>query len=186
MYRYDDPRNLFLGEDFCEQLYSELAPIPEPLQRIRLAHRRAWWVWADESPPSVEDGIENATIANYDINTVRVKTGSSKPRLLFLSEACYPGWNAYLDDHKVDVCRADYGFRAVAIPSGSHIVEFGNVKLSVAEIMCSPFRRCQNSVADDQSPYGKTPAEVAGIKVEGDNKWITITQNASKTVRDPR
>jgi transposase-like protein len=27
---------------------------------------------------------------------------------------------------------------------------------------------------------GKTPAEAAGIKVQGENKWITIIQNASK------
>jgi transposase-like protein len=27
---------------------------------------------------------------------------------------------------------------------------------------------------------GKTPAEAAGIKVEGDNKWMTLIQNASK------
>jgi hypothetical protein len=79
---------------------------------------------ADESPPSVEDGIGNATITNYDTNTVRVKTVSSKPGLLFLSEAYYSGWNAYLDGHKIDIYRADYAFRAVAIPSGTHIVEF--------------------------------------------------------------
>ena len=28
---------------------------------------------------------------------------------------------------------------------------------------------------------GKTPSEVAGIKVEGNNKWITLIQNASKS-----
>ncbi len=27
---------------------------------------------------------------------------------------------------------------------------------------------------------GKTPAEACGIKVEGDNKWITLIQNASQ------
>jgi len=27
---------------------------------------------------------------------------------------------------------------------------------------------------------GKTPAEMANIKIEGRNKWITIIQNASK------
>lgn len=27
---------------------------------------------------------------------------------------------------------------------------------------------------------GKTPSEVAGIKVEGENKWVTLIQNASK------
>lgn len=26
---------------------------------------------------------------------------------------------------------------------------------------------------------GKTPSEVAGIKIEGDNKWLTIIQKAS-------
>ena len=27
---------------------------------------------------------------------------------------------------------------------------------------------------------GKTPSEVAGITIQGDNKWITLIQNASK------
>ena len=30
------------------------------------------------------------------------------------------------------------------------------------------------------SPVRETPAERAGIKVEGENKWLTIIQNASK------
>jgi hypothetical protein len=29
---------------------------------------------------------------------------------------------------------------------------------------------------------GKTPAEVAGIEVKGENKWLTIIQNASKNM----
>lgn len=27
---------------------------------------------------------------------------------------------------------------------------------------------------------GKTPSEMAGIKIEGDNKWVTLIQNASQ------
>ena len=27
---------------------------------------------------------------------------------------------------------------------------------------------------------GKTPAEACGVKIEGDNKWMTLIQNASK------
>ena len=27
---------------------------------------------------------------------------------------------------------------------------------------------------------GRTPADLAGIKVEGDNKWVTLIQNSSK------
>jgi hypothetical protein len=30
---------------------------------------------------------------------------------------------------------------------------------------------------------GKTPAEAAGITVEGENKWLTIIQNAAKEPR---
>jgi len=36
-----------------------------------------------------------------------------------------------------------------------------------------------NYVRPHMSLNGKTPAEVAGIKVEGENKWLTLIQNAS-------
>ena len=32
---------------------------------------------------------------------------------------------------------------------------------------------------------GKTPAEASGVKIEGDNKWITLIQNASKSQVTP-
>lgn len=38
-----------------------------------------------------------------------------------------------------------------------------------------------NYIRSHMALDGKTPSEVAGIKVEGDNKWITLIQNASKT-----
>jgi len=37
-----------------------------------------------------------------------------------------------------------------------------------------------NYVRPHDALKGKTPAEVAGIKVEGENKWITLIQNASR------
>ncbi len=37
-----------------------------------------------------------------------------------------------------------------------------------------------NYIRPHQALKGKTPAEAAGIKVNGENKWITIIQNASK------
>ncbi len=33
---------------------------------------------------------------------------------------------------------------------------------------------------------GRTPAEAAGIKVEGENKWITLIQNASHNKIDEK
>lgn len=37
-----------------------------------------------------------------------------------------------------------------------------------------------NYFRDHEGLNGKTPAEAAGIKIEGDNKWITVIQNASR------
>ena len=37
-----------------------------------------------------------------------------------------------------------------------------------------------NYIRPHQGLEGKTPSEVAGIKIEGNNKWITLIQNGSK------
>ena len=38
----------------------------------------------------------------------------------------------------------------------------------------------ENYVRPHQALNGKTLAEVAGIKVNGENRWLTIIQNASR------
>ena len=43
-----------------------------------------------------------------------------------------------------------------------------------------------NYIRPHMSLDGKTPADLAGIQVEGDNKWITIIQNASKIEKAPK
>jgi hypothetical protein len=37
-----------------------------------------------------------------------------------------------------------------------------------------------NYVRPHEALNGKTPSEAAGIKVEGENKWLSLIQNASK------
>jgi len=37
-----------------------------------------------------------------------------------------------------------------------------------------------NYVRPHTALKGKTPAEVAGIKVKGEDKWLTLIQNASR------
>ncbi len=38
-----------------------------------------------------------------------------------------------------------------------------------------------NYVRPHMALKGKTPAEVAGIMVEGDNKWLTLIENAQNS-----
>jgi hypothetical protein len=37
-----------------------------------------------------------------------------------------------------------------------------------------------NYVRPHEALRGKTPAEAAGVKVERENKWLTLIQNASQ------
>jgi len=37
-----------------------------------------------------------------------------------------------------------------------------------------------NYIRPHQALKGKTPAEVAGIEINGENRWLTIIQNASR------
>jgi putative transposase len=41
-----------------------------------------------------------------------------------------------------------------------------------------------NFVRSHMGLEGRTPSEAAGIKVEGENKWITIIQNAKKRLQE--
>jgi Bacterial membrane protein YfhO len=44
--------------------------------------------------------------------------------LLFLSEAFFPGWKAYIDGQLTEIYRADFSFRAIVIPAGTHHISF--------------------------------------------------------------
>ncbi|MDE1725616.1 MAG: hypothetical protein KGH76_06960, partial [Thaumarchaeota archaeon] len=45
------------------------------------------------------------------------------------------------------------------------------------------YRIYHNFVRPHQGLDGKTPADIASITVEGQNKWLTIIQNASKVTK---
>ncbi len=77
-----------------------------------------------EEKPSIEpsEGSGKVTIDRYRPTEIIFKTESVSPKLLFLSDANAPGWKADVDREKSRVYRADYNFRAVAVPSGTHTI----------------------------------------------------------------
>ena len=44
----------------------------------------------------------------------------------------------------------------------------------------SGYQLYHNYIRNHMGLDGKTPAEACGIKIEGENKWMTLIQNASK------
>ncbi len=65
-----------------------------------------------------------ATITSYKPEEVIIQTENDAPQLLFLSDAYAPGWKATIDGIPTFVYRANYAFRAVVVPTGTHIVSF--------------------------------------------------------------
>jgi len=65
-----------------------------------------------------------AEVSAHQPNRVEVRTSSSAPALLVLSENHYPGWRAYVDGEPADLLRVDYNLRGVALAAGEHVVEF--------------------------------------------------------------
>jgi hypothetical protein len=63
------------------------------------------------------------TVEREDGNGLTLTTTTDAAGLLTLSEVYDPGWNAYVDGERVDLLRANYTFRAVPIPAGTHSVE---------------------------------------------------------------
>lgn len=63
-------------------------------------------------------------VVSYLPNRIKLSVSTEKPGLLFLADNYYPGWKALVDDRETKIYRADYTFRAIAIPAGNHKVEF--------------------------------------------------------------
>lgn len=63
-------------------------------------------------------------IVSYTPNAVTLESQTNGDTVLFLSDTYYPGWKAYVDSVPSKLYRANYAFRAVAVPTGDHTVEF--------------------------------------------------------------
>jgi hypothetical protein len=72
-----------------------------------------------ELDPGVLAGVE---IVRYEPNALEIRVDSEAEGYLFLSDPFYPGWQAEVDGEPTTILRANYAFRAVAVPAGSHSV----------------------------------------------------------------
>lgn len=63
-----------------------------------------------------------ARIKTYQPNNVVIETTASQPSLLVLTDTYYPGWTATVDNNLTDIIRADYVYRAITVPEGTHVV----------------------------------------------------------------
>lgn len=76
-------------------------------------------------------GNGNAKIIKYSPNKVEIKTETDNEGILFLSDNYFPGWQAVVDGKNTKIYRANYSFRSIVVPSGTHTVVFEYKPLSL-------------------------------------------------------
>ena len=76
--------------------------------------------------------MEPARLLRYEPSTVSVEATAARPGYLVLTDTFFPGWTATVDDAPVPILRANYLFRAVAVPAGRHTVTFAYAPRSFA------------------------------------------------------
>ncbi|MBX7184231.1 MAG: YfhO family protein [Vicinamibacteria bacterium] len=74
--------------------------------------------------PMSEQGTAEVRIALYEPERVVLDAHLSRPGLLVLGDAWYPGWEARVNGEPREILTANYVVRAVALGGGSHRVEF--------------------------------------------------------------
>jgi hypothetical protein len=80
-----------------------------------------------ERPPEVADssvGASEARILAYAPDRVVIEAHLPQRGFLLLLDNYYPGWRAFAGGRELRILRADYTFRAVALPAGVTQVEF--------------------------------------------------------------
>lgn len=88
-------------------------------------------------------GELHAKIERYENAEVDILTKSWQSSLLVLNDVLARGWKVYIDDIEQPIYRANYAFRGVKVPPGSHQVTFRYEPFSsdiVWEVLTSPLR----------------------------------------------
>lgn len=112
-------------------LYSDAEIVPDGqellTQLFDTETHIATTVFLEEKPDNIILQPErggSVSIESYAPNMVTLRTDAIGDTILFLSDAYYPGWKAFIDETEVKIYRANYAFRGVAVPKGAHHIEF--------------------------------------------------------------
>ncbi|GIW10194.1 MAG: hypothetical protein KatS3mg061_1251 [Dehalococcoidia bacterium] len=74
--------------------------------------------------PSGRQARSPATVRDLAPDRLEVETTLTEPGILVLAEVYYPGWRATVNGQPAEILRTQYTLRGVALPAGSHRVEF--------------------------------------------------------------
>jgi hypothetical protein len=75
-------------------------------------------------PQARVDGLRDLAFTHYSNERVEFSVLTPVTAYVVLSDVFYPGWAATIDDRPTPIYPADFAFRAVLVPAGSHRIVF--------------------------------------------------------------
>lgn len=69
-------------------------------------------------------GEANVRVESYEAGEIRLRTMTTNPALLVLSEVYYPGWQAEVNGASARIHKVDGLLRGVAVPPGENVIRF--------------------------------------------------------------
>ena len=71
------------------------------------------------------DSVSTIRMTKFDNDAIEYEADCNGQQFAVFSEIYYPvGWNAYIDDKKVDYVNTNYILRGLSLPAGKHRVKF--------------------------------------------------------------
>jgi hypothetical protein len=94
----------------------------EALSSPNLDLRRTVMLPAENQGTTTAQADFEATTRDIDFQNEKIsfETESTKRTVVVVAQTYYPLWRAYVDDHRVDLLRANYAFQALEVPAGRH------------------------------------------------------------------
>ena len=90
-------------------------PAFDPLKFVTISGK-------SRATPATIDFRSSVDITNTNANGLTIRTQSSEPGVLVVSQTYYPGWKATVDGTQTDVLQADVTLTGVSVPAGTHEV----------------------------------------------------------------
>jgi hypothetical protein len=108
--------NFHIADSEMAAMRSSLDANFHPGDRVVLEERPTLPVEPSPRRPDTE-------VLEYSPQYLKVRASATDNAMVVVADAFHPGWQTYLNGHPAKTYLANYGFRAVELPVGDHIVE---------------------------------------------------------------
>jgi len=120
------------------------------------------WIYSRETPPHDEDN-GNATLDVHRVGSrYEIDANVANGARIIISEASWPGWRAYVDDHRVKLDRANRAFLGLFVPQGKHHIRVVYLPdafvrgraISLMTLLCMLLNHAFNAIRRRRSTLG--------------------------------